>query len=465
MQTSIGVKAYLKQKQDEIEQQTGVRPTLQELFDEVRVGLDETLGFVPKRKSTLFAVGLPGIRMDGVFGFFIPDLPLLSRIPDWYSGYFPDEITEKERADLIKLYFDSRFQRLSHTFTGRMSIIAMNEGLAEQELREKAGLPVDSFAYSYFCHSSDANEVEQEEAIGKLDELYGEKYGIGWIACNEPPTGKPLLQPKWLSGMASVELWWNNARQAIALEHRVPALNSYPCAGVEKRMNWMYNLPKFRKLSTTIHGRMDVICRIELMSREQMAEELNLDLDVLDKPENHSEQIVLHLIGRFGEDYGAIWLAYGLCGLERAFAWQVFKDDHAFLRRVPALFRKLGRSYISYASANGELSGIETDGRQCRNCGGPLKGRIDKQFCSGACQRVYHYRMQNQQALNSVEQDEDDEPEEDQKPKQESQFAEFLKGPLGQIATGAIKSLVDRGVGKLGDELFGVGKDESAPKG
>lgn len=463
-QSSDHIKVFLEQKQQEIESETGVKPSIQELFDEIRGSIEEEFGFAPKKKNPLFPSGLPGIRIDDVFGLFLPDLQLLSRIPNWHTGYFPEALTGKERTDLIKLYFDPRFQRLSYTFEGRLSIIAFNEGLPETDLRERVGLPTDLFSFSHFSHITDENTARYEEVLEKLEELFVEKYGIGWMAWNEPPTGKALLHPKWLSGMASVELWWNNARQSIALEHRVPALNNYPCGPVEKKMTWMYSLPKFRKLSATIHGRMDMICRIELMSREQMAEELNLDLDVLDKPEQHSEQIVQHLIGRFGDDYGALWLAFGLYGLERTFAWQVLKDDHAFLRRVPALFRKSGRSYISYGSAHGESSGSETDGRKCVNCGGPLKGRIDKQFCSGACQRVYYYRMQNQQALNGVEQDEDDDSQEEEKPKEESQFAEFMKGPLGQIATGAIKSLVDRGVRKLGDELFGVGKDTSAPR-
>ena len=452
---SAQVKVFLEQKQQEIETQTGIKPSMQELFNEVRERIDEELGFVPRKKNPLFRTGLPGIRMDEVLGLFIPDLPLLSRIPNWYVGYFPGEMIEKERTDLIKLYCDPRFQRLSYSFMGRMSIIAANEGMTEEQLREKVGLPSDLFFLADFCHSTEANRVQQEEVLAKLEELYDEKYGIGWIACNEPPTGKALQQLKWFSAVASCELWWKGARQTIALEHRIPELNSYHYGPIEKKMNWMYSLPKFKKLSSTIHGRMDIICRIELMSREQMAEELNLELDELDRPEQHGERIIQHLIGRFGDDYGAIWLALGLYGLERAFAWQTFKDDHAFLRRVPALFRKAGRSYISYAAASGELSGTGKDERECKNCGGPVKGRIDKQFCCGACQRIYHYRMQNQSELNGVEKNENDEPE-TEKSKEKSAFAEFLEGPFGQIAAGAIKVFVDRGVNKLGDQLFGV---------
>lgn len=458
-QTSVGIKAYLEQKQDEIEQQSGVRPSMQELFDEIHGSIDEVLGFVTKKKNPLFASGLPGIRIDEIFGLFIPDLPLLSRIPNWHTGYFPEELIEKDRTALIKLYFDPRFQRLSHTFAGRLSIIAYSEGISEADLRQRVGLPDDLFSFSNFPYITNENTAQQEKVLEKTEELYDEKYGVRWIAFNEPPTGKALMRPNWLSGMASVELWWSNARQTIALEHRVPALNNYPFGPIEKKMNWMYNMPKFRKLSATIHGRMDIICRIELMSREQMAEELGLELEVLDRPEQHSEQIVQYLIGRFGDDYGAIWLAYGLYGLERGFAWQVLKDEHAFLRRVPALFRKSGRCYISYASANGEFSSTVSDGRTCRNCGGPLKGRIDKQYCSGACQRVHHYHMQNEQALNGIADDDGEQLEEEQ-PKEKSQFAELLKGPLGQIATGAIKTLVDRGVNKLGDQLFGMGTEQ-----
>lgn len=458
--TSVQLKAFLQQMQEEIEKQTGEKPSMQELFEEVRENIHETLGLTPKKKSALFPSGLPGIRISEVFGLFIPDLPLLRQIPNWHEGYLPDDIVEKERADLIKLYFDPRFQRLSYTFAGRMSIIAANEGISETDLRENVGLPGDLFAFSNFCHS--ACEDQLNEVLEKLESRYDEKYGIGWIAWNEPPTGKALLQPKWLSGVASSELWWGEARQTVALMNRIPALRDYPVGPVEKKMNWMYSLPKFKKLSSTIHGRMDIICRIELFSREQMAEELDLELDVLDHPEQYSEKIIQHLIGRFGEDYGAIWLALGMCGLERAFAWQALKDDHAFLRRVPALFRKAGRSYISYAAANGELSGTETDARECKNCGGPLKGRIDKQFCCGACQRIYYYRNQNQDDLNGAE---EDEPEaETKRPKEKSGLTEFLEGPLGQIATGAIKMFVDRGVNKLGDQLFGMDqypKDES----
>lgn len=39
--------------------------------------------------------------------------------------------------------------------------------------------------------------------------------------------------------------------------------------------------------------------------------------------------------------------------------------------------------------------------------------------------------------------------------KVQSKFTEFLKGLLGQIATGAIKSLVDRGVGNWGTSCLG----------
>lgn len=460
--TTVQLKTFLQQMQEEIEKQNGERPSMQELFEEMRANIHETFGLVSEKASKVFSSGLPGVHIDDVFGLFIPDIPLLAKIPNWYTGFIPDSFTEKERADAVKLYFDPRFQRLSYTFSGRLSIIAANENISDADLREKVDLPGDLFLFSNFCHS--ATDEQWSAAIGKLDDAYGEKYGIAWIIANEPPAGRALLQPKWVSGIASIELWWKNVRHVIALEHRIPGLDNYPAGAIEKKMNWMYSLPKFKKLSSTIHGRMDIICRIELFSREQMAEELDLDLDILDHPEQYAEQITQHLIGRFGDDYGAVWLALGLGGLERAFAWQVLKDDHAFLRRVPALFRKAGRSYISYAGANGELSGAAMAGRECRNCGGPLKGRIDKQFCCGACQRIYYYHNQNREELNGIDADDDELQTEAEKLKEKSGLAEFLQGPLGQIATGAIKVLVDRGVGKLGDELFGVGKDTGTAK-
>lgn len=460
--SSVQLKLFLQQKQNEIEQQTGERPSMQQLFEQVRSNINETLGLASEKRSGIFSSELPGIRINEVFGLFIPDIPLLATIPNWHSGYWPESFTDKERTDAIKLYCDPRFQRLSYTFPGRLSIIATNESITDAELREKVDLPVDLFSFSNFCHSG--TEEEWSAVLNKLHDAYGEKYGIAWIVANEPPTGRSLLQPKWVSSMAAIELWWNNVRHMIAMEHRTPALINYPAGMIERKMNWMYSLPKFKKLSSTIHGRMDIICRIELFSREQMAEELDLDLEILDHSELHAEQIVQHLIGRFGDDYGAVWLALGLGGLERAFAWQVLKDDHAFLRRVPALFRKAGRLYISYAAANGERSGAEMAGRECKNCSGPLKGRIDKQFCCGACQRIYYYHQQNREALNGIDVDDDDVQEAAEEPREKSGLTEFLQGPLGQIATGAIKAFVDRGVNRLGDELFGVGKDTDARK-
>ena len=454
------LRVILLQRQAELEQQTGVKPSLEELFAEIRNGVTQSLSADEIPTSNLFPQGLPGVQLEGVLGYFIPDIPLLNRIPDWEYGFFPRSMDERQKENLKQLYLDPRFQRLSHQLLGRLTILAANEGIAESDLYAKIGLPDSEEALMNFLQENEQPTAIQIQVIEKLAELYGNAYGMGWIMGNAPPAGTALANAKWTSGFTSSELWWSKAGSSLATRYQITGLPNYRHGLIDKKLNWLYHLPKFKKLSSSLHGRMDIICRIELMSREQMADALELDEDTLDHPEEYHDEIVEQLLIRFGDEYGALWLTYGLYGLDEAFVWQALKDENSFLRQVPALFRKTGRTYISYAAAKAE-NRFADEKRECVNCGNPVKGRIDKQFCCGACQRIYYYHKQNGQVLEGISQrnveDIADEPE----PQAKSGLEEFLSGPIGQIATGAFKVFVDRGMSKLGDELFGIKKDNS----
>lgn len=453
-QSAEQLRAYLEHRQAEIEKETGIKPSLEELYVEFRGNIERELGIESNPQSLLFPEGLPGVRIDEL-GYFIPNIPLLSTIPNWEYGFFPTELSDKDRTDLRQLYCDPRFQRLSYRLMNRLVIIAYNEGMNVADLFAKIGLPDDDAQLHEFFQLKDEPDKTQLEVLQRLIDLYGEKYCTNWIVNNDPPTGSAFLNMKWVSGFASVELWWREASRKLAEQYEISQLSSYSHGLMEKKLNWMYSLPKFKKLSSSLHGRMDIICRIELLSREQMAAELGLDENELDHPEEYHEEITQKMLERFGDEYGAAWIAYGIGSLDTAFAWQLLNDDHAFLRRVPALFRKAGRTYISYAAARAE-NRLNDEERECLNCGNPMKGRIDKQFCCGACQRIYYYHKQNGQVLNGINQPKTENTEEQkEEPKEKSGFNQFLEGPIGQIATGAIKAIVDRGMNKLGDELFG----------
>ena len=455
-QTAEQLRFILEQRQAEVEQQTGVKPSLEELFAEVRSGLLQSLSTDEMLASSLFPQGLPGIRLEGVLGYFIPDIPLLNRIPNWEYGCFPQGMEDAQRQCLKQIYLNTRFQRLSHQLPGRLAILAANEGIAESDLYAKIGLPDSEEELINFLQEDEQPTALQIQVIEKLAELYGNAYGMGWIMGNAPPAGSALANAKWASGFTSSELWWSKARGSLAARHYIPDLPDYRHGLIDKKLNWLYHLPKFKKLSSSLHGRMDIICRIETISRKQMADALELDEEILDYPEEYHDEIVEQLLICFGDEYGALWLAYGLYGLDEAFVRQALKYENAFLRQVPALFRKTGRTYISYAAAKAE-NRFADEKRKCVNCGNPVKGRIDKQFCCGACQRIYYYHKQNGQVLEGIKQAQSEKTEQTkEEPKEKSGLEEFWTGPFGQIASGAIKVFVDRGMNKLGDELFGV---------
>ncbi|MFN8711234.1 MAG: hypothetical protein ACK5Z2_00180 [Bacteroidota bacterium] len=463
-QNAAQLRVILEERQAEIERETGVKPTLEELFAEIKNGVAQSFHTSEMPARNLFPQGLPGIRLEGVLGYFIPDIPLLLQIPDWEYGFYPKSLSEQEIESLTNLYLDLRFQRLSHQLPGRLAIIACNEEIAEADLFAQIGLPDDEQELMDFFEVEENPSTTQVNVVEKLAELYGQQYGLSWILNNEPPTGTALLRARWTSGFALSSLWWSKTGGSLAANHQLGNPSVYPHGVIDKKLNWLYHLPKFKKLSSSLHGRMDIICRIELLSREQMSDELELDEEILDHPEEHHEEIVEQLLFRFGDEYGALWLAYGLCGLDEAFVYQELLDNHAFLRQVPALFRKTGRTYISYAAAKAE-NRFSEEKRECVNCGNPVKGRIDKQFCCGACQRIYYYHKQNGQVLEGISSrsSEDEQEVEDVKPepKVKSGLEEFMDGPIGQIASGVVKAFVDRGMNALGDELFGVKKDSS----
>lgn len=466
------LKAELLRRQAEIEQNTGHKPALEDLFAEVKQeflghilpGQQKTDDGTPPSYELKMPGALPGIRKSAYHTCFIPDLPLISHWKSaasvFYNGYAQDE-TEK----LHKLYLDARFQRLSCTLEGRMAII----GYIEKS--DYKAFPVGFSDYPHYYGSLE-HELNQPPAnygtfAQAFIQQYGEKYGLKWLVHNEPPLPKVFLDSKWLSGINLIACWWDYIKQHLASEFRIPEISQLSPQDVNKKLEWMTSLPKFQKLSRTLQGRLDMISSIERIPKERMMHFLQITNAHLADFEENEELIREKLTESYGMSYGNVWVAYGLPGgADCNFAYHALDNKLRFLDRIPALFRKARPRTRQYevdeeeSDENGELNGSQ---RTCLNCGRPIEGRSDKQFCDGgACQRTYYNRKyRRNQTLNGVPQQGQQEtakPEEKEETGLMGVVNTILKGPGGIF----LNKIAETAAETVSEKMFGK-KQEPAP--
>lgn len=468
-QTSALISAWLTNKQEEIEKETGEKLSLEEIFHLYRNVIlgkepDEDV-VLPGRNPGTFPEGLPGFRFEDDWGYFLPDIPTLFALHNWHRPFFPKAQYSEEKAEtLTRLYLEPKFQRISSTLRGRLLMIAQAEGLSTAEFSESIGEnEVD--AVHYLSGSFSYTKFEQA-LMDKIMKKYGEDYGEAWIRSNSLPLGKAFLSDDFTTGRIPFEVWWKPVVECIAHEQKTPMLAHYPADMANRKMRWLYNQPKFKSLSKTLAGRLDLICAMEYKVPEDIAEELEMDLKLLKQTEENHDQIVEQLIMRYGNEYGAAWLAFGMEALGSQFASPAITEVMRFLRRVPALFRSTNRyATVRLAPKEQTLEGAEPKGRCCTVCEQPIDGRVDKRFCSKRCQRAFYREAVKQQLLDEqeAEEEEAEENEEEENSKAETKsekkpdgFVAILGETLGGYANAAAGMLLERGVDYVAGQMFGV---------
>lgn len=463
------IKAELLRRQAEIEEQTGNKPALEDLFAEMKAelfkivpGKEQTNDTTPPAYELKVPGALPGVRRTIFHTSFIPDLPLISHwkraASVFYTGY-----TESETESLHRLYLNPKFQRLSIGLEGRMAIVAFIEG------RDLHDYPKESHnSYNEYYGALEHELNQPPERYGELAKAfidsYGEKYGLKWLVHNEPPLPKIFLDTKWLSGISLRSCWWQYVKDFIADDFKIPEIVNLSDSYVEKQVEWMIGLSKFQKLSRTLLGRLDMICSIERCPKERMMKNLQIGNGHLVNYEENEELIRERVTEMFGMNYGSLWVAYGLVGgVDYKFIYYALDNKLRFLDRIPALFRSSNnRVRILYeeenTNENDELSGVEKK-RVCLHCGKPIEGRSNKVFCDGgACQRTYYnHRYRRNETLNGHEEETvTTAPEqEQQEPTLLGTIGELIKGPAGAF----INKFMEDGAGRLSESLFGKKAD------
>lgn len=463
-QSAAILEAILTEKQQKIEEETGEKLSLEEVFGLYR---NVILGKEPEDEIVLpgkypgnFPEGIPGFRFENEPCYFLPDLPTLYALRNWYRAFYPKTgYTDEEAYELTKLYLDPKFQRVASCLQGRLLIIAKAEGLSREEFSRSVN--EERFDVIFYLHSTHDFTDEDEVLFQKVLSIYGEKYGEHWIRQNELPLGLELLDKDFISDRIANEVWWEQAASLLACENNTSSFLGIPSEIVNRKLRWMFNQPKFKSMSKTLGGRLDLICAMELRVPEDIAEELEMDLKVLRLTEENHDQIVERLIERYGNQYGAVWLAFGLEALGTGFASHAIAEDMRFLRRVPALFRNSNRyATLRPASKDETLAGIEgEDGRACLVCSQSIEGRVDKRFCSKRCQRSYYRNAVKQQYLDEMQEEAEndvDESEEKQQPeKKPDGFSGILGETLGGYVNAAAGMLLERGVDYVAGKMFG----------
>jgi hypothetical protein len=463
------IKTELLRRQSEIEQKTGNKPALEDLFVQMKQelfqiipGKEQTNNGTPSDDELKMRRALPGLRKTEFHTSFIPDIPLITHWKNaarvFYKGY-----SEKETENLHRLYLDPKFQRISHSLEGRMAIIGYIEG------RDYRDYPKENFdSYPEYYGSLEHELNQPPENYGELAKLfierYSEKYGTKWLVHNEPPLPKVFFDPKWLNGTSVNDCWWKYVKDFVAEEFNIPAIAELSVLYVAKELEWMTGHSKFQKLSRTLLGRLDMICSMERCPKEKMMRNLQIGNEHLANFEENEELIRERLTEMYGMTYGSLWVAYGLInGVDYKFVFLALEKKNRFLDRIPALFRSSQnriRIFYSDENNNEELSGEEKQ-RVCLRCGKPIEGRSDKLFCpGGACQRTYYnHKYRRNETLNGDPQQEEAEIIEPEEKKKESGFlgeiGELLKGPAGTF----LNKMVENGADALSEKMFGKRKE------
>lgn len=465
-QTSALISGWLTSKQQEIEEETGEKLSLEEIF---RLYRNVILGkepeedvVLPGRYPRIFPEGLPGFRFDHDWGYFLPDIPTLWALHNWHRPFFPRTQYAQEEAEILtRLYLEPKFQRIASSLRDRLLLIAHAEGMSTMDFSKSIGeeeLNVvhylgDSFSYTPF----------EQSLMDKIVKHYGEDYGEAWIRQNSLPLGKAFLHDDFTSGRIPIEVWWKPVAELLAHEENAPMLAHYPAETANRKLRWLYNQPKFKSLSKTLAGRLDLICALECKVPEDIAEDLQIDLNVLKQTEENHDLIVEQLILQYRNEYGAAWLAFGMEALGSRFAGLAITDTMRFLRRVPALFRNNNRySNVRLAPQSDTLEGTEPKGRCCAVCEQPIEGRVDKRFCSKRCQRSFYRNAVKQQMLEETEAEEESdesEPQENQTSEKKPEgFAGIFGETLGGYVNAAAGMLLERGVDYVAGRMFGEKK-------
>lgn len=343
--------------------------------------------------------GIPGLFLPYPSTFFLPDIPRLSELPP-QKEFYPD-LSEDKIEWLEQLYLDPQFQVLSCTLEGRLKIICFAENLEDDYFAEEFGLENFDVLITYLDRFENNSATQQDNIMDDLLTRYGEKYGTQWILSNKKPLGKGFLVPGWCAyGLHLYNCRWEVAAQLIAKELNHPDVMMLPAQSGNKQLHWYYNLPNFKKVSSTIEGRMNLICRFRHLTREQMSNALNLDLEMLDDAVTYETMIRQKLVEVFGKTYGYPWVAYGLEGFDGELLITAYSQSTFYLDNVKVLFKRskyVKRDFSEneadkndHSASKKKTTHANAKERACLNCGKPLTGRINKQFCGGACQRTYH---------------------------------------------------------------------------
>lgn len=454
------IKTMLEEKQREIEEQTGVKLSLEEVFNLYR---DTILGkeseedvIIPGQHRVVFPDGLPGYRFNQEPGYFLPDIPALSLLSNWAKMFYPkSEYTNDEIERLTQLYLDPKFQRTASSLQGRLYIMMEAEGMSTEEF---SALATEDESKEFLINLSPMflESPVGQKALDQLVKKYGKSYGEPWIRNNEPPLSKKFLAGEWISGRSAAEAWWKYTAPMLAHEKGIRDLEYYQADKIDRELKWLYCQPKFSKLSGSLAGRMDIICALSKITPEELADETGLVLEVLKRPEKNEDEIINALIQRYGNEHGAVWMAYGLDGLDAAFAIYAIANDFRFLRSIPAIFRP-SRYIYQRNNPDTELNGTEAGTeRYCLNCGAQLTGRIDKRFHSGACQRAYYRKQVKQEYLDGLDESEQtSETEEVQEESKKEGLIPLLGDTLGGFANVAAGMFLERAVDHFANTMFG----------
>lgn len=461
--TFSSINTILEEKQKQIEEQTGEKLPLEEVFNLYR---DVILGkeheedvIIPGQHRIDFPDGLPGYRFNQDVGYFLPDIPALSILNNWEKMFYPkSKYNPEEIEKLTRLYLDPKFQRTSSSLQGRLHLMMKTEGMQKDEF---AASIVEEDSKNFLLNLSPmfVDTPEGQKALHLLVSKYGNEYGEQWILGNQPPLSKKFLSSEWLSGRNETEVWWEYTAPMLAHEKGIQDLEYYLPEKLNKEMKWLYCQPKFNKLSGSLAGRMDIICVMDRITPEDLADETGIPLGILRLPEKNHDQIVEALIQRYGNEHGAVWLAYGLDGLDAAFACHAITNDFRFLRSIPAIFRPSRYTYHR-SNPETELNGTEASERRCLNCGELFTGRIDKRFHSGACQRAYYRKQAKQEYLEGLNEDQEvtddvnENQEQSEEPKKEG-FVPLLGDTLGGLANMATGIFLERAANSFADQMFG----------
>ncbi|MEO5644148.1 MAG: hypothetical protein ABIQ40_04295 [Bacteroidia bacterium] len=467
--TFAAIKTMLEEKQRKIEEQTGEKLSLEEVFSLYR---DTILGkesegdvIIPGQHRATFPDGLPGYRFNQEPGYFLPDIPALSLLSNWGKMFYPkSEYTIDEIEKLTQLYLDPKFQRTASSLQGRLYIMMEAEGMSNDEFASSVA-EENSKEFLFNLSPMFLESPEGQKALDQLVNKYGKSYGERWIRGNETPLSKKFLAGEWISGRSIAEVWWKYTAPMLSHEKGIRDLEYYPTDKIDRELKWLYCQPKFSKLSGSLAGRMDIICAMSKITPEELADETGLALEILKKPEKNEDEIINALIQRYGNEHGAVWLAYGLDGLDAAFAIHAIANDFRFLRSIPAIFRP-SRYIYQRSNADTELNGTEAGTeRYCLNCGASLTGRIDKRFHSGACQRAYYRKQAKQEYLDGLDESEETSQAEEvqEEPKKEG-LIPLLGDTLGGFANAAAGMLLERAVGHFADTMFGAKKETGEDK-